>query len=208
MKPDFGIFEPVFQTGHGYLALLHLGGDGASQAVAAVRACCRVTSDPHLDICRLLTDSNWRPHLVAAVAAFISGYHSETVRLLWHCLDTGSWVTPQIGATLFVIDPDFSAQTRSRLEAGCPLDASDLISMSPLERHSAAGPGGAVHRSAKTARTLMRLVPMISPYQTWIDGLRDSTDLQSLLSQDIDESDSIAERWLDRMTTITEATEQ
>src|SRR3954466_6713530 len=155
MRPDFGIFEPMFQTAHGYLSLLNLGANDADQAVAAVRECCQRASNPFQEIGRLLADSNWRPHLVASVAVFALGFDSETVRLLWRRLDAGSWVTPQIGATLFAIDPGFLAQARSRLEAGCPVDTSDLISLSPAERHSAAGPAGAVHRSAKAAATLM-----------------------------------------------------
>ena len=203
MKPEFGIFEPVFQSAHGYLSLLNLHGDDAGQSVALVEDCCSRTSDPYLDICRLLAETNWRPHLVAAVAVFVLGCHRDAVRLLWHRIDTGSWVTPQIGATLFEVDPDFSAQARKRLETGCPLDASDLIAMSPIERHSATGPADIVHRSAKPARSLLHLVQMISPRRVWMDDLRASTDLQSLLGEDIDGSDAITDGWLRRILAIT-----
>ena len=36
MEPDFGIFEPVFESAHGYLALLHLSADDAAKAVELV----------------------------------------------------------------------------------------------------------------------------------------------------------------------------
>ena len=151
MQPDFGIFEPVFKTAHGYLSLLNLTADDAPKAVELVLDCCRETTNPYRDICRLLADLNWRPHLVAAVAVIVSGHDPEATRGLWHRIDTGSWVTPQIGVALYLVDRDFEAQSRSRLEAGCPVDMSDLMSMAGPERHSATGPAGTAYISAKAA---------------------------------------------------------
>src|SRR5688572_24296551 len=107
MHPEFGIFEPVFESAHGYLALLGLNSGDATEAVELVRNCCGKVSNPSSDIYRLLAEPNWRPHLVAAVAAIVSGFDAETANLLWRRLDRGSWVTPQIAAALFLVDPDF-----------------------------------------------------------------------------------------------------
>lgn len=202
MEPDFGIFEPVFESAHGYLALLGLSGDDAPTAVQLVRDCCRKVADPYPDICRLLADPNWRPHLIAAVAVIVSGNNPEAVRRLWHRIDTGSWVTPQIGVALFLIDRDFEAQSRSRLEAGCPVDATDLRSMTGIERHSAAGPEGTVERSAKTAATLIHLLKRASP-PGWLESVRSSADMRTLLAKDVDGSEIITDRWLHRIQEIT-----
>lgn len=207
MDPRFGVFAPVFETAPGYLALLGLRGADAPEAVARVRDCCQRTSDPFPDVCRLLTDTNWRPHLVAAVAAIVRGYHDEAVRLLWRRLDTGSWVTPQIGVALSLVDPDFLRSAHERLEARCPLDASDLQRMTALERHSAAGPAGGVERSAKAAQTLLHLVRRRASQAEWLTDLVAAADFQTLLREDIDGSDGITEGWHERITAILSAGE-
>lgn len=126
------IFDPLFESKYDYLCLLNLGGEDAVRAVQLVRACCRSVADPYPDINHWLDDPNWRVHLVAAVAAILQGPDPETVRRLWHRFDAGSWVTPQLAATLFLVDSDLERQSRTRLEAGCPVDVSELRAMSPL----------------------------------------------------------------------------
>jgi hypothetical protein len=204
MKPDFGIFDAVFESAHGYLALLNLSAADAPKAVELVRNCCRKTANPYPDICRLLADSNWRPHLVAAVAVIVSGDDSEAVRDLWHRIDTGSWVTPQIGVALYLVDHDFEAQSRIRLEARCPIDVTDLVSMTGPERHSVAGPAGRVDRSAKAAATLIHLLKLTSPVPDWLEQLSTSEDMRTLLAQDIDASQTITDKWMRRVQEITD----
>lgn len=205
MTPEFGIFSPVFESAHGYLPLLGLHGPNAPASVALVRDCCERVADPFPDVCRLLTAANWRPHLVAAVAVIIRGYNDEAVSLLWGRLDTGSWVTPQIGVALSMVDPEFLQRARGRLEAGCPLAGSDLQRMSAVERHSAAGPGGAAARSAKAAQTLLHLVRKRSLQAEWLDELVAAVDFQNLLGEDIDGSGGIADGWSHRIKLIVSA---
>lgn len=206
MEPEFGIFEPLFESTCGYLKLLHLGGDDSTKAVALVTDCCRQTGDPYRDIRQLLADPNWRLHLVAAVAVIVSDYDSETTKCLWHCIDRGSWVTPQIGVALYLVDPDFELHSRTRLEAGCPVDVSNLMPMTNPERHSAAGPAITVERSAKAAATLLQLLRQTSPLPNWVERVSDSEDMQSLLAEDFDPSASIADGWLHRIKEITRTT--
>lgn len=203
MRPDFGVFEPVFQTAHGYLALLHLGSGDAPKAVELVSDCCRKIGDPFPNICRLLMDSNWRPHLVASVAVIISGYNADATKCLWRCIDTGSWVTPQIGVALRLVDPHFEHLSRIRLESGCSVDLSDLQSMQEPERHSAAGPAGVLGRSAKAAATLLQLLQTVSPTPSWLEQVSNSEDLRVLVAQDIDGSAAIADSWMHRIREIT-----
>jgi hypothetical protein len=170
--------------------------------VELVRNCCGKVPDPSSDICRLLAESNWRPHLVAAVAVIVSRFNAERASLLWRRLDYGSWVTPQIAAALFLVDPDFVSQARTRLEAKCPVDSSEDLSLTPLARHSATGPAGSVQRSAKAAASLLQLAEMASPIPLWLQELRSSKEMQLLLAQDIDESAGIALEWLNRIREI------
>jgi hypothetical protein len=202
MEPELGIFRPVFVDAHHYLELLHLSFDDAPLSVELVRDCCRTVANPYPDICRLLEGLDWRPHLVAAVAVIVSGYHSEAVECLWRRFDTGSWVTPQIGVALYLVDPDFAAQSRIRLDAGCPVDLPDLMPITDLERHSGVGPGSEVQMSAKAAATLLHLLAMISPVPNWLEGLHASEGIRELLARDVDAADMIADKWLCRIEGI------
>jgi CheY-like chemotaxis protein len=199
--PEFGIFDPVFESPHGYLALLGLHSADAALAVEEVRTCCRKVPDPYPDICRLLADRNWRPHLVAAVAVIVSGFQAAAVKQLWYQLDSGSWVTPQIATALFLVDPDFATQAHIRLKAGCPVDP-DQPPMDPLERHSATGPAGTVERSAKCAAALLHLASMLTPVPNWVREAQASADIQILLAQDVDNASGIVNSWLGRIKAI------
>ena len=206
MHPEFGIFEPVFESAHGYLALLNLSSGDAEEAVESVRNCCSKVSNPTSDIYRLLADSNWRPHLVAAVAVIVSGFDAKAASLLWRRLDSGSWVTPQIAAALFLVDPDFASQAHTRLETRCPVDSSESRSMALFEGDSATSPAGGVERSAKAAAALLQLAEMVSPVPPWVEGVGSTEDMQALLARDIDGSDKIATRWLKRIREIRDET--
>jgi hypothetical protein len=201
MHPEFGIFEPVFESAHGYLALLGLHAADAAVAVEEVKACCRKVPDPCADICRLLEDRNWRPHLVADVAVIVSGFQSATVKQLWCRLDSGSWVSPQMATALFLVDPDFATQAHIRLIPGCPVHP-DQPQMDPLERHSATGPAGTVERSAKCAAALLHLASILTPVPNWVQEVQASADIQILLAQDVDNARGIVDSWLGRIKAI------
>lgn len=201
MPSDFGAFAPVFETAHGYLALLNLSADDSTEAVRLVRRCAATDTD-RTSILALLTDLNWRPALVAAVAAAFLPSDSRITNALWHRIDTGSWVVPQIAAILAVIDSDFELQARRRLEVHCPLDSSELRALTVIERHSAAGPAGSTGRSAKTASVLQAILLATAPRPEWLDAVLHTPAHQELVALDIDSSGSIAQRWGERFARI------
>src|SRR5579862_6862945 len=102
---DFGIFAPVLRRGTAYYALLNFCGTNVIETVVLVKECCSLVSNPYTDICLLLRQPNWRPHVVAAVALSVLPYDAETGRELWAAFDAGSWVAPQLGAAAFLRDP-------------------------------------------------------------------------------------------------------
>jgi hypothetical protein len=140
--PRFGIFSPLLNSEGGYLALLHLGSPFTPSALSEVLNCCRSVDNPHKEIAGLLEDSNWRPHLVAAVAISALSYESTSITSLWAAFDSGSRVSPQLAAAAFRRDPDFLAHARVRIALRCPLETTKLASLSPLRRHIAHGPAG------------------------------------------------------------------
>ncbi len=157
---QFGVFSPLFRSDPGYLALLNLSSREANQAVSSVVECCRKSADPYQEIGRLLDEPNWRFHIVAAVALSVLGYDEPTFIKLWAAFDPGSWVTPQLAVAAYLRDPNFSDNARARIESRCPVNTSRMISMSPPERHSSAGPAGVLQRSAKAAASLVCLVSL------------------------------------------------
>jgi hypothetical protein len=197
----FGVFSPLFDSEPGYLDLLHLDSPKGNLAVSRVIKYGRLSSDPFLDIDRLLDEENWRPHLVAAVALSVLGYNRAAFTKLWAAFDAGSWVTPQLAVVAYLRDPDFPGQARVRLEARCPVDAFRVTQSSPLERHLAVGPAGATERSAKAASALIYLLNLLGP-SDWLTAELATPDLTALLSGDRDHASTIAEGWLLSLKTI------
>jgi len=203
MPPDrFGVFAPLLESTDGYLALLNLDARHSIHAVSSVVKCCQTSAHPHREIARLLDESNWRPHIVAAVAVSAVEYDHTSMARLWAAFDAGSWVAPQLAVAAYLRDPNFSEFARGRILAGCPLEPSRLTSMSPLERHIAAGPAGVRPRSAKAAASLVRLVGLLRETPEWLTTEQSSPNLVSLLAEDVDGSAQIAEVWLAELKSL------
>ncbi|MBN8422175.1 MAG: hypothetical protein J0L73_24890 [Verrucomicrobia bacterium] len=198
MPGDFGVFAPVFESAHGYLALLRLSSADCVDAVRLVRRCASADVD-RADELGLLGDLNWRPTLVAAVAALFLPPDPRIATALWRRFDAGSWVVPQIAVVLSEVDPDFLTEARRRLEAHCPLDCAELQSLAMAERHTAAGPEGSAARSAKAAGSLQAVVSSLTPPPGWLSAVLASPDHQDLVSSDMDSGGRIALEWSGRM---------
>ncbi len=201
MQNEFGVFAPVFESPHGYLALLHLSAEDSTEAVRLVRQCAVADIDRSA-ILGLLGDVNWRPTLVAAVAAAFLPPDSRITDALWHRFDSGSWVVPQVAVVLSVVDPEFQTHARRRLEAHCPLDSTELRALTMIERHSAAGPAGGAERSAKAASALEKIVAAISPQPVWLSSIVATSEHQALVASDVDAGGEIAQRWGERFIQI------
>jgi hypothetical protein len=195
----FGNFAPLFEGTVGYLQLLNLDEPEARQAISLIMKCCASAANPYLDICRLLRQVNWRPHLVGGVAIATLAHDSKANQALWAAIDAGSWVTPQLAAVAFLRDPMFADHARERLRSGCRVDTSQSAGLSALERHISSGPGGSVERSAKTAASLVRLVGLLPQQPDWLAEETSSPDVTNLVKRDIHSSGLIAERWLEML---------
>lgn len=198
---QYGVFSPLFRSPPGYLPLLNLSSREANHAVFSVVECCRVTPDPYQEIGRLLGEPNWRPHIVAAVALSVLGYDERAFIKLWAAFDAGSWVTPQLAVAAYLRDPSFSDNARRRIESRCPVNPSRLISMTPLERHTSTGPAEVLHRSAKAAASLVRLLSLKEQAE-WLTTELSSPDLTALLSEDIDQAAQITQEWLANLKAV------
>jgi hypothetical protein len=140
----------------------------------------------------MLTDENWRLHLVAGVATYFDP-STESINDCWAAIDAGSWVTPQLAAVVSAVDPNFTDEATMRLDNGAPLLGNGRFGLSSaLELHSAQGPAGTTARSAKLAASLLALLPKSNP----------SSALADLVAKDIDNSGQIASRWLESIKQI------
>lgn len=175
MPNDFGAFAPVFESAHGYLALLNLAGDDAAARVRLVKDCCSAPSAA-VDVEMLIGEPDWRPNLVAVVAAFFLPPWSRNLDSFWKRLDSATWVSPQIAVGLSIIDPDFSEQCRVRL--------------------------GRFDRCAKAANALSWLAARIEPTPAWLPPVMNSQEHKTLIASDVDEGDLIAADWHGRITAI------
>jgi len=207
-RPLYGIFWPLFEplpepiSVPGYLTLLHLDARGAKAAVSLILESSRKSTEAFQEIGRLLDKSDWRPHLVGAVALAALGYDENTLNKLWTAFDSGSWVAPQLAAAAYLRDPNFADNARARIKSRCAVNDSRAAAMSPLERHMAEGPAGPRHRSAKAAVSLISLLRLHHQQPEWLTSELSLPDLVILLSEDIDQADRIAVAWLASLRTL------
>jgi len=197
---EFGPFAEVFARGElavpGHLELLGLHQPGAQVVIDRIqRALSLGPSQPWIDA--LFGDANWRPHLVGAIALILDNRRTLTPASLWHAIDAGSWVLPQLVVSAYLIDPDFPARCRDRIRAGAPVTPPS--GLSPADRHSATGQGSTCDRSAKLLASLVTVGRRLPSLSTWIDSECSRSDLVALLTQDVDNAPGICNGWLGKL---------
>ena len=135
-----------------------------------------------------LEEPDWRGHVFACLAVPLSLDPARFVPSLWSAVDEGSWVTPQLVALASFVDPSFEDAAWERLIARCPVAPRRRLPP-PLD-HTMRGPGGALHRSAKAAASLLAMLPTGDQSPLALSGAR------ALAQHDIDRSGEIAIEWL------------
>jgi hypothetical protein len=202
LKTAFGPFAVVFERGElddGYLELLHLDGAGTQPVIARILTAIK-TGDTQRWVTALLHDANWRPHLVGAIALLLD------LRLdsnpLWAAIDGGSWVIPQLVVTAAHVDPRFREHVRERVGAHCPVVVPSGLS-SP-ERHSATGPEGLTHRSAKMLASMLAMSREFADLADWREAVQEDQRSRELLAADAswNNSDRIVESWLSALRSV------
>lgn len=159
MLRHFGEYEAAFTKGElsvpGHLVLLHL--DGSDRNVVLDRidhANKNGGNQEHID--GMLSQADWRPHLVAAWALLLDVAGTYKSTMIWCAIDMGSWVCPQLIAAATLVTDDFDAQVASRLKPN--YSTKPPIGLTPMERHSATGPAGTPSRYAKLINVLQEAV--------------------------------------------------
>ncbi|WP_437877288.1 hypothetical protein [Sorangium sp. So ce513] len=185
-RTQFGPFEAVFEKGElavpGYLELLPLHQPGAQIVIDRVERALSA-GDPARWVAALFRDVNWRPHLVGAIALLLDQSETLDSSLLWHAIDAGSWVTPQLVVTAVFVDPSFPERARVRVDAQCPVRVP--AGLTPAERHSATGRDGLLGRSGKMMASLLAASAAIPSLERWAADLQRDARVEQLFKDDV-----------------------
>ena len=191
---DFGPFGTLFGPDTLYLSLLHMMREKSREACSAISELMASDVDTSQYVRLMLADVDWRPHLVACVAALTARDRSEYADPLWEAFDAGSWVAPQLAVTLSFCDPEFEESAKRRISARCPVSPS--TGMNAVERHSATGPAGTAARSGKNMASLFEVLSIIQADANWLSAERSKAKVRKLLDEDFDNSAEIARHWM------------
>jgi hypothetical protein len=83
------------------------------------------------DTLLLLQARNWRFHLVACGVLLAGVRSTELLNQLWNILREGSWVVPQIAATVYILDPQFDSRAVEAIEQR-KLNEQSLVAIAEL----------------------------------------------------------------------------
>ena len=195
-RSKFGPFASVLLESDGEPAPLLLLSMRSGEARGVIERIERALSsaDSSRSVDAMLASADWRHHLVAAVALILDAGQRLDPAPLWAAIDAGSWVTPQLVATAYLIDPSFADRLRARIKAGCPVEVP--ANLSPEERHRATGPASPEQRSAKLSVSLLRIGLLVPSLAGWLKSAVSSPQQAALRAADRDNSGNIAENWL------------
>jgi hypothetical protein len=190
-EATFGPFEVAFNRPAPdrvapYLELLNFA-PGAGEALDLVRACLDSSPAPGTFVKEMLSQPDWRPHLVAAVAIILDGGERLVPQDLWGASDRGSWVIPQLVAAAYLADPDFPREARMRIEGGCLVQ---------LELPRSVAVRSRPHRSAKLTAALVQVSRRVPSMAAWLEVATARPSVQQLMREDLDDAPGIAESWL------------
>jgi hypothetical protein len=137
----------------------------------------------------MLQGRNWRPHLVASVAALLSQDRTTYATALWRTFDRGSWVAPQLAVALYFTDPEFSREAKDRIAGRCPV--------------TAAPDPPAIERNVRPRNfaSLLRVLSYLPSEANWVVSELERSEVRALVKADCDSSGDIADWWFEAVQT-------
>jgi hypothetical protein len=182
---SFGPFEGICRSG-GYWSLLEMGSADAVAVLNAIGGIVGSTVDHRRYVNRMFEDRNWRGHLIAMAAVLVSAEAATYPAVLWRCFDRGSWVAPQLAASLYCSDPGFAQNAKPRIAARCPIIDDD-----------GSFRGQTQDVSAKNLASLLRVVAYLPGETSWAASQHRADDVHELLKADHDTAGEIVETWFE-----------
>lgn len=187
----FGVFAPLFDEGR-YLTFLNLSHEPRDNVAALTAIVEAAAPSLEADIATLLSPAHgWRPQVVGASAAIVVGGVSEpTIRALWTALEEPGWASPQLAAAAFLLDPNFDARVRRRIEALCFVNPIHWRREHP-DTSLAGRPDG------KQLAAMVALCRQRGALD-WLEPFVARPEVRAVLDTDHDRAGEIALRWLAR----------
>jgi hypothetical protein len=187
---DFGPFAAFWRDRPmAYLSFLGMSAPDVQPALTSLSDVIRSNADGRRYIEVMLQGRNWRPHLVASVAALLSHDRATYAAALWRTFDRGSWVAPQLAVALYFTDREFSREAKDRM-AGLR-SATPAPDLPAIERNV---------RSRNVA-SLLRVASYLPSEANWVASELERADVRALVKADCDSSGDIAAWWLKAVQT-------
>ena len=175
---DYGIFNEFWNGYPNHLPFLNfIEGDENSEwnltkSMERLDLICdQNSSDLILEgILKMIKSENWRPHLIAILAALklTNDSQQKLIYIFWKRLAKGSWISPQIVSVLFIIDNEFESKAKRILQKGFQVIFSPMDAM---QHHSARGPEGSAGASQKVMDSIKSLLETNNDDFGWKEGL-------------------------------------
>ena len=106
---EFGPFAAVLKSPGEPAPLVLLSMRGAEVGAVIRRIEQALAADDAVEgVDALFGSPDWRPHLVGAAALILDAGRRLDPSSIWKAIDAGSWVTPQLVTTAYLIDPSFA----------------------------------------------------------------------------------------------------
>ena len=178
-----------------YLVLLHLGADEVDTSLARLAEAIEQTVHVEDRVRSLLHESNWRSHLVGAIAALLLGNEYNFSDSLWYAFDRGSWVQPQLAVTASYTDPQFSENAISRLNTGCLVRVKKNWWRCALQKISGRNFDLASKRSAKGVASLLAVCGSFPAIEAQMQVFGQRKDIVAILEEDERDFGELATQW-------------
>jgi hypothetical protein len=187
---DYGPFAAFWRDRPtAYLSFLGMSSPDVQPALSSLSDVLRSNPDGPRYIEVMLQSRNWRPHLVASVAALLSHDRAHYAAALWRTFDHGSWVAPQLAVALYFLDPEFRREAKDRIVGRCPVRAAP--DLPAIERNV---------RSRNLA-SLLRVLSYLPSEANWVVSELERSEVRALLKADCDSSGDIAAWWFTAVQT-------
>lgn len=187
---DFGPFAAFWRDRpRAYLSFLGMSTPDVQPALTTLSDVLRTNADGRRYIEVMLQGRNWRPHLVASVAALLSPDRTTYSTALWRTFDRGSWVAPQLAVALYFTDPEFSREAKDRVVELCPVTAAP-------DRSAIEG-----NVRPRNVASLLRVASYLPSGANWVDSELKRAEIRALVRADCDSSGDIADWWLKAVQT-------
>jgi hypothetical protein len=158
----------------------------------------RRSPDPDAELAVMLSERDWRPHIVAAAALAIEGGSRGVFFALWRAIDRGSPVGPQLAVAASLTDELFEEEARRRIELRCPITAPAPLCLSTRKAKKPQR-DRAPTRSPQLLSALLALARQRQGAMAWLALHLADPEVSALIDEDTEGGGNLSLSWRDRL---------